>query len=164
MTLDESTRRNLELTETLRGGNMHGSLLGVLDRTLTPMGGRLLRRWLNQPLLDVAAIQQRLDAVEYFITNTPARLELRELLRQVGDLERWSNRVTQAVALPRDLLGIRSVLNQVPAICRVVSGEVAALGWNDHAASQALANTQPLLPTLPLCEVVLGSLRAAIAD
>ena len=164
MTLDESTRRNLELTETLRGGNMHGSLLGVLDRTLTPMGGRLLRRWLNQPLLDVAAIQQRLDAVEYFITNTPARLELRELLRQVGDLERWSNRVTQAVALPRDLLGIRSVLSQVPAICRVVSGEVAALGWNDHAASQALANTQPLLPTLPLCEVVLESLRAAIAD
>src|SRR5690606_38535583 len=92
------------------------------------------------------------------------RLELRELLRQVGDLERWSNRVTQAVALPRDLLGIRSVLSQVPAICRIVSGEVAAMGWNEHAASQALASTQPQLPTLPLCEAVLTSLIAAIAD
>lgn len=164
MTLDESTRRNLELTETLRGNDARGSLLGVLDRTLTPMGGRLLRRWLNQPLLDVAAIQQRLDAVEYFITNTLARLEVRELLRQIGDLERWSNRVTQAVALPRDLLGIRSVLGQIPAICRIVSGEVATAGWNGHAGNQTLASTPPLLPTLPLCEVVLGSLASAIAD
>ncbi|MCC6454326.1 MAG: DNA mismatch repair protein MutS [Caldilineaceae bacterium] len=162
MTLDESTRRNLELTETLRGG-ARGSLLEVLDQTLTPMGGRLLRRWLNQPLLDVAAIQRRLDAVEYFIANTPTRLELRELLREMGDLERWTNRVTQAVALPRDLTGIRAVLNQVPALCKIVAGEVASMGWNGHAAGAGAATAPVLLPALPLCEPVLETL-AAIAD
>lgn len=166
MTLDESTRRNLELTETLRGGDTRGSLLGVLDRTLTPMGGRLLRRWLNQPLLDVAAIQRRLDLVEYFITNTPARLELREALREMGDLERWTNRVTQAVALPRDLVGIRSVLAKVPSICQILAGEVASMGWNGHHLGAAVHETSsaPSLPSLPLCEDVLQVLSTAIAD
>lgn len=163
MTLDESTRRNLELTETLRGNDAHGSLLGVLDRTLTPMGGRLLRRWLNQPLLDVTAIQRRLDVVEYFIANTPARLELRELLREMGDLERWTNRVTQAVALPRDLVGIRTVLMQVPAVCKILAGEVAGMGWNGHAINHNAANP-PSLPTLPLCDEVLQTLAMSLAD
>src|SRR5690606_17131861 len=116
MTLDESTRRNLELTETIRGGDARGSLLDVLDATLTPMGGRLLRRRLNQPLLDVALINRRLDAVEFFVNNTTTRLEVRELLRNVGDLERWTNRIMQGVALPRDLVGMREVLRQVPAL------------------------------------------------
>ena len=84
MTLDESTRRNLELTETIRSGEVKGSLLDVLDDTLTPMGGRLLRRWLSQPLLDVAAINRRLDAVQAFHENTSLRLDLRELLRGLG--------------------------------------------------------------------------------
>jgi hypothetical protein len=78
MTLDEATRRNLELTETMRGGDAHGSLLGVLDDTRTPMGGRLLRRWLNQPLLDVNAINQRLDAVQLLHDDTVLRLDVRE--------------------------------------------------------------------------------------
>lgn len=163
MMLDESTRRNLELTETLRGSDPRGSLLGVLDRTLTPMGGRLLRRWLNQPLLDVAAIQQRHDLVEYFIVNTSTRLELRELLREMGDLERWTNRVMQAVAMPRDLVGIRAVLTQVPAICQILAGEMAGMGWNGHAVSRETA-ALPTLPTLPLCEDALGILTTAIAD
>ncbi len=85
MTLDESTRRNLELTETIRSGEVKGSLLDVLDQTLTPMGGRLLRRWLNQPLLDVEAINRRLDAVERFVGETAQRMELREQLRHIGD-------------------------------------------------------------------------------
>ncbi len=163
MTLDESTRRNLELTETLRGNDAHGSLLGVLDRTLTPMGGRLLRRWLNQPLLDVAAIQGRLDIVEFFITNSAIRLELCALLREMGDLERWTNRVTQAVALPRDLVGIRAILAQVPALCQIVSGEGVGIGWNGQAATIP-KQTAPLLPTLPLCERVLETLTTAIAE
>lgn len=163
MTLDESTRRNLELTETLRGSDPRGSLLGVLDQTLTPMGGRLLRRWLNQPLLDVAAIQRRHDLVEYFITNTPARLELRELLREMGDLERWTNRVMQAVAMPRDLVGIRAVLIQIPAICQILAGEMAGMGWNGHATNQ-VAMEPPVLPVLPLCEAALEILITAIAE
>src|SRR5690606_6313036 len=110
MTLDESTRRNLELTETMRGGAMEGSLLGVLGETLTPMGSRLLRRWINQPLLDVAAINRRLDAVQGFVDDTLLRLDVRGMLRNFGDLERWTNRTMQKTALPRDLVGIREVL------------------------------------------------------
>lgn len=113
MTLDESTRRNLELTESLRGGSVQGSLLGVLDATLTPMGGRLLRKWLSQPLLDVAAIEARLDAVETWQQDSIRRAELRQVLRGFGDLERWTNRCAQGIALPRDLLGIREALGRV---------------------------------------------------
>ena len=116
MTLDESTRRNLELTETMRGGAMEGSLLGVLGETLTPMGSRLLRRWINQPLLDVAAINRRLDAVQGFVDDTLLRLDVRAMLRNFGDLERWTNRTMQKTALPRDLVGIREVLRLLPEL------------------------------------------------
>ncbi len=113
MLLDEATRRNLELTQSIRGGTAQGSLLGVLDATLTPMGGRLLRQRINQPLLDVAAINARLDAVEAWYRDAPARAELRQLLRGFGDLERWVNRCVQGIALPRDLVGIREALRRI---------------------------------------------------
>jgi DNA mismatch repair protein MutS len=172
MTLDESTRRNLELTETIRSGETKGSLLEVLDRTLTPMGGRLLRRWLNQPLLDVAAINHRLDALQYFYDNTAVRLELRELLRQIGDLERWTNRVSQGVALPRDLAGIRTVLHRAPDLLQILSTSTgsptpalslsSAWGSNGHAATPN--GSVDLLPDLPLCEELLDLLEVAIAE
>ncbi len=120
MVLDEATRRNLELTASLRGGTAHGSLLGVLDMTLTPMGGRLLRQRLNQPLLDVAAIEARLDAVAFWHADALRRAELRELLRGLGDLERWTNRCVQGIALPRDLLGIREALGRVEQIAALI--------------------------------------------
>jgi len=169
MTLDESTRRNLELTETIRSHDAKGSLLGVLDRTQTPMGGRLLRRWLSQPLLNVAAINRRLDAVQAFVDDTPLRLELREQLNGLGDLERWTNRVVQGVALPRDLVGIREVLCKIPAIKELMEQE------NQGAAATELANDTgaPLVPfrhaiamlidRLPSCEQVLVLLQGALA-
>jgi DNA mismatch repair protein MutS len=116
MTLDEATRRNLEITESIRGGGIQGSLLGVLDATLTPMGGRELRRRLSQPLLDVAALEQRLDAVAAWHEDAPARTGLRQILRGLGDLERWTNRCVQGIALPRDLVGIREALARVERI------------------------------------------------
>ena len=116
MTLDEATRRNLEITESIRGGSVQGSLLGVLDVTLTPMGGRELRRRLSQPLLDVAALDRRLDAVANWCEDAPARAELRQILRGLGDLERWTNRCVQGIALPRDLVGIREALARVERI------------------------------------------------
>ncbi len=116
MTLDASTRRNLELTETIRTGSTQGSLLGVLDRTITPMGGRLLRTWLHQPLLDVDALDQRLDDVEIFTTQTIARGDIRSQLKEMADLERLTNRVRQGIAQPRDLLAIRRSLEAVPFI------------------------------------------------
>ena len=116
MTLDEATRRNLELTESIRGGTVQGSLLGVLDATLTPMGGRELRRRLSQPLLDVTELNRRLDALTAWHDDVPARTELRQILRGFGDLERWTNRCVQGIALPRDLVGIREALARAERI------------------------------------------------
>ena len=152
MLLDESTRRNLELTETMRGGDAKGSLLAVLDCTLTPMGSRLLRRWINQPLLDVDDINRRLDAVQCCVEDTVLRLQLRELLGQIGDLERWTNRVLQSLGLPRDLVGMRQVLRLVPALHDCLSSNPVA----DPAAA--------ILPNLPVCDEVLALLETALAD
>lgn len=120
MTLDAATRRNLELIETIRTGSSQGSLLGVLDETVTPMGGRLLRTWLLQPLLDAAGLESRLDAVEYFASQTLARGDIRAHLKETADLERLTNRVCQGIAQPRDLLAIRRSLEVVPAIQAVL--------------------------------------------
>ena len=131
MVLDAATRRNLELVETLRQGERRGSLLWVLDATRTAMGARQLRRRIGQPLLDVAALEARLDAVAAWTADALARAELRELLRQVGDLERWTNRCTQRIALPHDLSGLRNTLRTLPALQeiagRVDQGEVIDL-------------------------------------
>jgi DNA mismatch repair protein MutS len=119
MTLDAATRRSLEITESMRGRGSEGSLLSIIDETLTPMGGRLLRRWLGQPLLDLAAITERQTAVDLAFRNTPRRAALRAALRGYGDLERLANRVVQGVAGPRDLLGLRAALER--------SAEIGAL-------------------------------------
>jgi len=178
MTLDEATRRNLELTETMRGGEVAGSLLGVLNTTLTPMGARLLRRWLNQPLLDVAAIHARLDAVQRFVDDTRLRLDVRELLRNFGDLERWTNRVMQGTALPRDLVGIREALRLAPKLQERIGdwsagdwgGEERKKGGDDetaaHAGFHSPISSRPVSPSLhlPLCSEVLALLEAALVD
>ncbi|MEA3335590.1 MAG: DNA mismatch repair protein MutS [Chloroflexota bacterium] len=119
MLLDEATRRNLELVQTIRGASKKGSLLGVLDATRTPMGSRLLRQWLNQPLLNRAALDARLDSVQAWHDNLVARAELRDLLRQVGDLERWTGRAAQNTARPQDLVGIRQTLTLLPEILEI---------------------------------------------
>jgi DNA mismatch repair protein MutS len=162
MTLDESTRRNLELTETIRSGEVKGSLLDVLDKTLTPMGGRLLRRWLNQPLLNVASINRRLDVVQHFFDHTTSRLELRERLRGLGDLERWSNRVLQAVAIPRDLSGIRDVLRRLPEINQVLG--VREYDDRRPTPDDRIPHAPSSLSALPLCADVLAALEAALDD
>ncbi len=150
MTLDEATRRNLELTETMRGGDARGSLLDVLDQTLTPMGARLLRRRLSQPLLDVATINRRLDGVALFQQATDLRLTLRELLKGMGDLERWSSRAVAGLALPRDLVGLRELLARVPAI---------------HGALDAAPGAPSLEPAaLPACAALQAVLDAALVE
>lgn len=116
MTLDPATRRNLELVATIRSGAVKGSLLGVLDETRTAMGARLLREWLTQPLLDLAALNARLDHVDAFYRDTARRESLRDLLKRISDLERLTNRVVQGIATPRDLTAIRASLEVVPKI------------------------------------------------
>ncbi|HEX7586799.1 MAG TPA: DNA mismatch repair protein MutS, partial [Anaerolineae bacterium] len=120
MTLDAATRRNLELVAAIRGGAVKGSLLGVLDETRTAMGARLLRDWLTQPLLDLVALNARLDQVDAFHRDTARRESLRDLLKHVSDLERLTNRVVQGIAGPRDLGAIRASLEIVPKIVEVL--------------------------------------------
>ncbi len=112
MSLDAATWRNLEITETLRR-EKRGSLLGVLDLTLTAMGGRLLLTRLAQPLLDIPLLDARLDQVAALVDDGVRRATIRELLKQVPDLERMTNRVLSGRASPRDLSGIRVTLGQV---------------------------------------------------
>jgi len=116
MILDMATRRNLELVETLRSRSFRGSLLWVLDETLTPMGGRLLRRWVNQPLLDIRALEERLTAVQVCVANPVGRATVRQELVHFGDLERLANRLIQGAARPRDLIALRNALEKVSRI------------------------------------------------
>ncbi len=121
MMLDPSSRRNLELTETIRDKQKKGSLLGVLDRTKTAMGGRLLRSFLEQPLIDEEEIKKRQDAITAFFKNSIARDELREYLNPIYDLERLLARVSFGTANPRDLISLSSSLEMLPHIKTVIT-------------------------------------------
>jgi DNA mismatch repair protein MutS len=116
MTLDPYTRRNLELFESGRGGSVKGSLLWVLDRTRCPMGGRLLRRWIGQPLLDINILEQRQQTIAELISNPLLQAQLADALKKVGDLERQANRVRQRIATPRDLVALASGLRAAASI------------------------------------------------
>src|SRR2546421_923491 len=110
MTLDAHTRRNLELFESGRSGTVNGSLLWVLDKTRSPMGGRLIRRWISQPLLDIGTLQQRQQVIGELLGNTLLQARLAEDLKRAGDIERLINRVRQRIATPRDLASLASGL------------------------------------------------------
>lgn len=145
MALDAATRRNLELTETLRG-ETKGSLLGALDATVTPMGRRLLRQWVSQPLLDVEKITARQNGVQVFFGNAMLRAEVRAALKPLADLERLANRIVAGHAQPRDLAALRETLARLP-------GVQAALGPAGEA-----------LPGFDLCNAERTLLQAALAD
>src|SRR5262249_29375323 len=114
--LDDVTRRSLELTRTLREGTREGSLLSFLDRTVTPMGARLLRESLLAPLTDRPAIEARLDAVEEFVGAHAGRRELRDRLEEVADLHRLSTRASTGRATPRDLAAVARTLRLLPTL------------------------------------------------
>ncbi|MBM3498925.1 MAG: DNA mismatch repair protein MutS [Armatimonadetes bacterium] len=136
MMLDEATKRNLELTRTLRGDERGGSLLSLLDRTLTPMGGRLIRRWLLHPLLDVGAVRRRLDAVENLLRDPALAGGLRDGLRGVYDLERLISRAAAGTANARDLRALSTSIARLPAIAHALGAAQADL-LRDLAARQA---------------------------
>jgi DNA mismatch repair protein MutS len=116
LALDPQSRRNLDLLRSARSGAARGGLLAVLDRTRTAMGGRLLRRMLGQPLLDVEEIEARLDAVAALASDAPRRRRLTGLLDRLADLERLTGRVCEGVATARELRGLGAVLRRVPAL------------------------------------------------
>jgi DNA mismatch repair protein MutS len=150
MVLDAETRRNLELTETIRGGKKEGSLLGILDLTLTPMGGRLLNQWVSKPLLDVDQIKVRQDAGAHFFQNGLLRAEAREALQDFDDLERLANRVISGHAIPRDLVAMRENLSRLPDLKKLFTD-------NPQAIAETLVKVRG-------CKDQLALLQAAIQD
>lgn len=121
MIIDSSTRRNLELVETLREKQKRGSLLWVLDKTKTAMGARTLRSFVEQPLVNREEIEERYDAIEEFNTNAITREEIREYLSPVYDLERLVTRVTYQTANPRDLIAFKNSIHMLPPIKTLMS-------------------------------------------
>ena len=151
LVLDAATRRNLELTKTQLGGSVHGSLLWALDRTHTAMGGRCLRRWLQAPLVERAAILERQGGVSELVADRGLRLTLRRLLRPMGDLERLAGRAGAGSASARDLVALADGLERLPQLAAQLTNATSA-------PLQALARPWPELESLA------GELRHALLD
>ena len=152
MVLDAQARRNLELFQGGRWGNPDHSLLSVLDLTKTPMGARMLRRWLGQPLLDLATIHQRQESVAWFHQDVRRRGRIVQDLGRISDLERLVNRARGGTATPRDLVALRRSLEALP--------ELHALLQQGDGASQV----EWLLRRLPLCQETAALVGQAIED
>lgn len=119
--LDHQSRRNLEITQTVRDGSYHGSLLSVLDKTSTAMGGRALRRWLQQPLLSLKGIRARHDTINELIQDNDLRQDIQKVLRQIYDLERLTGRTGAGTANARDLVFLADSLMKLPELSALVS-------------------------------------------
>ncbi|WP_375539696.1 DNA mismatch repair protein MutS [Oscillatoria sp. FACHB-1407] len=141
LVVDHQTRRNLEITQTARDGTFHGSLLWALDRTVTAMGGRALRRWLLQPLLDIAAIQARQDTIQELIDQGNLRQQLQQLLKQIYDLERLTGRSGAGNANARDLVALADSLAKLPDLAQQVAATKSPY-------LVALQTVSPVLETL----------------
>lgn len=122
LVLDEATRRNLELTSTLSENRKKGSLLGLLDRTVTAMGGRKLRQWINYPLVSIQKIKERQDAVQELVENPGLRRDIVSLLSGIQDLERLNGRISMAGAVAKDLAALRESLLRLPALREALAG------------------------------------------
>lgn len=150
MTLDAPTRRNLEIEETLRGERA-GSLLGVLDQTVTPMGKRQMHQWVSQPLLSTDGIKARQEGVQFFFDHGMQRTEIRTLLKPPADLERLVNRIASGHAQPRELLAVRDTLRDMPRVLNVMEPALRSI-------------RDSILPSPRACEEELALLESAIAD
>ncbi len=150
MVLDENTRRNLELFRTMADGGRKGSLVGLLDRAVTGMGSRRIRRWIGAPLLDPEEIEARLEAVDLLVRNEALRAALRERLELVHDIERLNGKVQSGRAHARDLIGLRRSLEQAPAI--------------DVLLDRDDARGLPPFAPLPHAADLLADISATLAD
>ncbi len=162
LVLDAATRRNLELTRTQMGGGLHGSLLWALDRTHTAMGGRCLRRWIEAPLVERAAIQARQDGVSELVAGRRLRINLRRLLRPMGDLERLAGRAGAGTASARDLVALADGLERLPQLAAFIAGA------SDPQASSAPCVCSPPLVALarpwPELEALAADLSHTLLD
>jgi DNA mismatch repair protein MutS len=145
MVLDVSTRRHLELTETMRDLSRKGSLLWVLDKTVTAMGGRTMRKWIEQPLVKVPDIQERLDAVSEFKDKYMIRVEIRELLKRVYDIERLMSKVVIGTVNCRDLISLKYSIGQVPYIKNLLNKCSACLNTKNYQRMDTLDDVYDLI-------------------
>lgn len=122
MLLDFPTRRNLEITFSIDDTKNEGTLISVLDKTITPMGGRLFKKWVIRPLLDKNAIHGRLDAVDAMFTEKETRNKLRSNFKEIGDIERLISKICTGRANPRDIIGLKNSLAKIPGIKTLLSG------------------------------------------
>jgi DNA mismatch repair protein MutS len=122
MVLDAHTQRNLDLLQGARSGSIQGSVLGVMDRTITPMGARQLRRAITQPLLDLAQLEARLQSVEELYESPAMRSRFTICLQRLGDLERIAGRMRQGTAVPREMLALRGYLLVIPQLYELLRG------------------------------------------
>ena len=163
--VDEASRRSLEITHTIRDGRRDGSLLWVLDRTVTAMGSRLLAEWVANPLTDAASIRARLDAVEELVANQSLCDELHESLRRIYDVERLLARVTTGRASPRDLSFLGRTLRSLPVVKAKLH---CGAGVSPADAAETAAPQRKLLAELEaaidLCPELRATLDAALAD
>jgi DNA mismatch repair protein MutS len=153
MVLDRSTLRNLEIFKNIKDGTSTGTLLGLLDRTCAPMGGRLLRRWISYPLLDADEIGTRSDAVRAFVEDTILRGNLRDELKEFGDLDRIAGKISLKNASPRDLVQLRFSVERIPGLLSLLEttdGDLIAeiramddLSYVAHAAAAVLVDSPP---------------------
>ncbi len=127
LVLDSTTLKNLELVKNLRDGRLQGSLLHIIDFSVTSMGGRLLRSWLLHPLFDCSKIEQRLDAVDEFLHHTIERQELREIFEDIFDLERLTGKISLAVANAKDLIALKKSLLPLPQIQTLIKPFISSL-------------------------------------
>ncbi len=147
MILDAPTRRNLELTETIREKSRKGSLLWIIDETLTAMGGRKIKRWVEEPLLDIKHINRRLRAVEILKHDILLRRELEENLKQIYDLERLAGKIAFGSANPRDLVALKRSISFLPVIKQLLANQSADL------LVEILNNIDPLEDIQSLIEI-----------
>ena len=145
MMLDIATRRNLELTETMREKARKGTLLWVLDKTMTSMGARTLRRWVEQPLLNTGDINERLDAVEELNDKFMVRVELRELLKRVYDIERLISKVVLGNANCRDMIALKNSLEQVPYIKEILNSCRSEMVSENNGLMEAMGDITDLI-------------------
>lgn len=127
MMLDNNALRNLEIIQSSKTNSKKGSLLGVLDKTVTPMGGRLIKRWLEEPLIDISNINLRLDAVEEFIKNYKNRSELKQVLDSIYDLERLSSKIVYQNVNAKDLISMKISIEKLPLIKEHLKGSNSLL-------------------------------------
>ena len=145
MSLDINARRNLEITEKLRDKSKKGTLLWVLDKTATSMGGRLLRRWLNNPLINPKQIGKRLDAVSELKDNIILRGEITDSLKKVYDIERLAGKIAYGSANARDLISLKNSAKQLPEIKRILSEAKSSLIVNLYSELDTLDDVYEII-------------------